>query len=342
VDENFPEPVVNEGVEEEPKKKRRCPIKLWILLIFVIVINIGVIGGVVGSTLRHRSRSSPQTSNNGPVQGTPVSSPSSTFIEAPARTGLSTPTATPIRREEFKFPSIAASHCEGTTKVQIFYIQSGALKVSISGGNGLYRVEELNPSIPLKAFSPLAVTSWVDAKANDSSTNVCVLPPELIIFLTFLLQIRLYYFDAQNRIIEISGRCVGDNDDSCDWGESFIVQSTGISNNSGISVVHHGNTTVLPSNMQIRVYYENTESTLAIAIYDSQEWGTAGTPINVMAGTAIAATTEVFSDKFAGQVRYIGPDKRLWRRAFIEDNWLNRRSLIQSALTIHIVLNYLA
>ena len=155
-------------------RKMVCGIRVWVLVVLSLVVLIAIVGGVLGGLLGSRSKSKilssePQTTAGatGVVTVTVQAS-----ISTASATATVSPTATSLARDKFKFASIAAAKCQNVTYLQVFYLESTALKASIWGDSGWKYLGDLNPSIAPRLESPLAAISWREDGAIQVSNSV--------------------------------------------------------------------------------------------------------------------------------------------------------------------------
>lgn len=137
-----------------------------------MTLNVGVIGGVLGSVLNKKA-----TPTSGAVQGAAstysydptLNTGKPTSTNPALSTSSPTSTSLPLNRENFKISSIAACHCEGTELVQVFQIEKGSIKAHAHNNGTWSYLGELAPVMKPKLSSPIAAASWLDR--GDTNKN---------------------------------------------------------------------------------------------------------------------------------------------------------------------------
>ncbi|KAF2704476.1 hypothetical protein K504DRAFT_449482 [Pleomassaria siparia CBS 279.74] len=261
--------------ERPPRRRRAYRICIWLLVVLVVVFATtgGVIGGIYGAKALQS-----KTSNNDAGQAKAPSTNSSTSSDSQTEPSVATP----------KFASIASAKCFNETFLQVYYLESTTLKASMFDGASWSDLGDLEPSISPRQKSPMAAISWV----LDSN-----------------VQLRLYYFDAKNREIELAGSCTGGGP-PCTWTTATMLQATGISANSSLTAVYWEDPV---TGVEVRTTWQNTNGKLAGSVFTRGSWSADIPFVDAMPGTPIAANVDSSSTPFVIRVWYRSPNSDLSR-----------------------------
>jgi hypothetical protein len=106
-------------------------------------------------------------------------------------------------------------------------------------------------------------------------------------------------------MIEVGGRCSGDGT-SCTWSASKIIIASGISSDSGLAAVHY-----LDPGNQIRTFHQDVYGQMSGGSYSRGKWTVSDPFLQILPGTAIAATIDAIERPFITRVWHRDPQGNL-------------------------------
>jgi hypothetical protein len=295
-------------LEERPQRRKKMFSGFWLWVLVALLLVLAIVGGIVGGLLGARKNS--DTAKKANEQGnTPNENATSPNPDA-------TVTVPP------KFASIATSKCFNETLVQVFYLDTGSLKGSVFDGEIWTDLNDLSPSIKPRISSPLAAVAW----NLNGNTQVSHCKSSSCSPLFSDIQIRIYYFDAKNREIELGGSCIGGGP-PCTWTSATMLQASGISPNSSLTAVQWTDAT---TGIEVRTMWENNAGKLAGSVFTRGSWSPDIPFVDVMPGTPVAANVDSDTTPFTIRVWYRDPNGELEKVQYnsTDPGWKSRKSLL--------------